>query len=214
MYQLHPGGAGGSYGAMFLDVLVPVCAWLCQIVCGQCLCLLWFSARRGLAGSWHPNTSPSIHWHRVVGGVSKMTQLEDGNVFWQALPGGVCLKLTFCPSSFSYSSTISPVTCCTGCSSLWLSVVETFALLYIPFLWASFSCLMWTLQHFASVQTRKDCFRPGTLIRVFRDRNILYKVGLSACIEMTGKYLDFHSGFLRCSPFTSFFFVWHLHLQL
>lgn len=23
----------------------------------------------GLAGSWHPDTSPSIHWHRVVGGI-------------------------------------------------------------------------------------------------------------------------------------------------
>lgn len=25
----------------------------------------------GLAGSWHRNTSPSIHWHRVVGGYQK-----------------------------------------------------------------------------------------------------------------------------------------------
>lgn len=67
MYQLHPGGAGGSYGAMFLDVLVPVCAWLCQIVCGQCWCLLWFGAREasqalGTRTPPHQYTGTSLWW--------------------------------------------------------------------------------------------------------------------------------------------------------
>lgn len=41
--------------------------------------------------------------------------------------------------------------------------VTTFAPLDILSLDVSFSCLIWTLQHFASVQTRKDCFGLGTL---------------------------------------------------
>lgn len=177
MYQLHPGGAGGSYGAMFLDVLVPVCAWVCQIVCGQCWCLLWFGAREasqalGTRTPPHQYTGTSLWW-RWGGGVSKMTQLEDGNVFWQALPGGVCLKLTFCPFPFSCASTISSVTGCSPCSSLGLSVVETWLRLHC--LTSSFGVLLWAVWHelclsyFASVQTRKECCRPGTLMRPFSD---------------------------------------------
>lgn len=96
-----------------------------------------------------------------------MTQLEDGNVFWQALPGGACLKLTFCPFSFSAESTL--YLACYISYSVLLTVavisrdVTTFALLDILFLYVSFSCLIWTLQHFASVQTRKGSFRRGTL---------------------------------------------------
>lgn len=92
MYQLRPGGTGGSCGAMFLDVLAPVRALACQVVCGQRLCLLWFGASEasqalGILTPPHQCAGTVLRW------VSKMTQLEDGNVFWQALPARVCLKL-------------------------------------------------------------------------------------------------------------------------
>lgn len=57
---------------------------------------------------------------------------------------------------------------------------------------------------------RKRLLRTGnTAIRVFAGRNIIYKVALSACTEMTDKPLEFSSVFfllrLRCSPFIFFF---------
>lgn len=183
---------------MFLDVLVPVCAWVCQIVCGQCLCLLWFGAREasqalGTLTPPHQYTGTAL-W----GGGIKNDPIRG----WQCVLTGTtwwCVFKAHFLSFFFLLLVHHPAWYMLYSVLLTVAVssrdVTTFLLLYVPFLSASFSCLTWTLQHFASAQTRKDRFTPGTMIRVFSDRNIMCKVSLSACAKVTGKYLDFCSGF-------------------
>lgn len=149
-----------------LDVLAPVCARVCQIVCGQHLCLLWFSAKEA---SKALGTLTPTHQYTGTEWVSKMTQLEDGNVFWQALPGGMYLKLPFSlfPLLFSLVNSLYlfsvflclfPGIFATSCAvhSGWLWRCD-----YVHMAWhPPFVCFfqLSTSQHFSSIQIRGDWF--------------------------------------------------------
>lgn len=221
MYQLRPGGTGGSYGAMFLDVLAPVCAPACQIVCGQRLLPALIRCQWGLAGSWHPDTSPSIRWHRVVGGIK-----NDPIRGWQCVLTGTTWWGVFknCHlSPFPSSHTVFLL----YTSLLSLSLLFLFSLYFL--LVRAFdsgrdvtrsACLPWhslfvrVFQLFAAnipplckcTHARGLVLTKNTVIRELSDRNIIHRVSLSVFIAMTDKSLD-----LPFSFSVSLYFVPALH---
>ncbi len=67
------------------------CAWQCparaRLSAGSIRAGFDRAARAASPALGSPITPPSIRWHAVL--ISKMTQLVDIDVFWQALPAGV-----------------------------------------------------------------------------------------------------------------------------
>lgn len=104
----------------------------------------------GLAGSWHPDTSPSIRWHYMVGGIK-----NDPIRGWQCvLTGTTCLGVfnhsaVFFFLSFCLLCTFKLFTLCL-CFPCWnfCSQLVTMAQKWVglpvltPSFYVSFSCLL------------------------------------------------------------------------
>lgn len=134
--------------------------------------LIW--CQWGLAGSWHPDTSPSIRWHRVVGGIKNdpirgWQCVLTGTTWWGVFKTAFLLSyrsvaLHLFPSSHFARSlplrSLLLVLLAVGDSG---RNVTMFACLDILSLGVSFSCLLSTSQPFASVQIRGDWFWLRTL---------------------------------------------------
>lgn len=85
--------------------------------------------------------------------------------------------------------------------------VNTFAPLDILFLDVSFSCLIWTLLHFASVQTRKDCFGLGTLwLECSLTETLSTKLPCQRALKWLTSLWNSVLVFYVCAALLSFFF--------
>lgn len=144
------------------------CSWACvRLALPDCLraafvpALIW--CQGGLAGSWHPkhlpiNTLAQCCWGGIKNDPIRGWQCVLTSTTWWGVFKTDFLSFFFLllEHHLAYYMLYSELFTVAVSSR----DVTTFALPYILFLCASFSCLIWTLQHFISVHTRKD---PGTL---------------------------------------------------
>lgn len=176
--------------------------------------LIW--CQWGLAGSWHPDTSPSIRWHRVVGGIK-----NDPIRGWQCVLTGTTWWGVFKTAFwFSYRSVCTPPLPVLVLRAVFPAAFSLPCASRSGWQWwkCDYVCSPWHplfvrfFQLFAinipalckCADTRGLVLTKNTVIRALSDRNIIHRVSLSLCIAVTDKSLDFPFSRLRLCFFPLF----------
>lgn len=172
-------GLPDCLGAAFVPALI-LCQW-------------------GLAGSWHPDTFPSIRWHRVERGIKNDPIKGLQCVLTGTTCSGVFRRASFCLVFLFFYSHLFAVHLTTGLS-LFLCVFLSHPVT-TPETWAALRVLtsflyIYSQPFLVNISTRCKCshsvglvLTKNTVIRGLCDRNIIHRVGLSVFIATNDKSL-------------------------